>query len=196
MANKPLDTTLLDRAIIFAVRAHAGTERRGKGFPYIVHPMEAVEIVATMTPDQELLAAAVLHDTVEDTDVTIEEIRTEFGERVASFVAAESDEPHQRPDSVENWHDRKQAAINRIARASRDAKIVALGDKLSNMRAIARDYALQGDALWDLFHAKDPKDHEWHYRGLADALSELNDTFAYKEFENLINQVFPLKPSA
>ena len=196
MANKPLDTTLLDRAIIFAVRAHAGTERRGKGFPYIVHPMEAVEIVATMTPDQELLAAAVLHDTVEDTDVTIEQIRTEFGERVASFVAAESDEPHQRPDSVENWHDRKQAAINRIARASRDAKIVALGDKLSNMRAIARDYALQGDALWDLFHAKDPKDHEWHYRGLADALSELQDTFAYKEFENLINQVFPLKPSA
>ena len=196
MANKPLDTTLLDRAIIFAVRAHAGTERRGKGFPYIVHPMEAVEIVATMTPDQELLAAAVLHDTVEDTDVTIEQIRTEFAERVASFVAAESDEPHQRPDSVENWHDRKQAAINRIARASRDAKIVALGDKLSNMRAIARDYALQGDALWDLFHAKDPKDHEWHYRGLADALSELHDTFAYKEFENLINQVFPLKPSA
>lgn len=196
MANKPLDTTLLDRAIIFAVRAHAGTERRGKGFPYIVHPMEAVEIVATMTPDQELLAAAVLHDTVEDTDVTIEQIRTEFGERVASFVAAESDEPHQRPDSVENWRDRKQAAINRIARASRDAKIVALGDKLSNMRAIARDYALQGDDLWDLFHAKDPKDHEWHYRGLADALSELQDTFAYKEFENLINQVFPLKPSA
>ena len=191
MANKPLDTTLLDHAIVFAVRAQAGTERRGKGFPYIVHPMEAVEIVATMTPDQELLAAAALHDTVEDTDVTIEQIRTEFGDRVASFVAAESDEPHQRPDSVENWRARKQAAINRIACASRDAKIVALGDKLSNMRAIARDYAQQGDALWDLFHAKDPQDHEWHYRGLADALSELRDTFAYKEFENLINQVFP-----
>ena len=190
MANKPLDTELLDRAIVFAVRAHAGTERRGKGFPYIVHPMEAVEIVATMTRDQELLAAAALHDTVEDTDVTIEQIRTEFGERVASFVAAESDEPHQRPDSGENWRARKQAAIDRLAHASRDAKIVALGDKLSNMRAIARDYALQGDALWNLFHANDPKDHEWHYRGLADALSELRDTFAYKEFEYLIHQVF------
>ena len=143
-----------------------------------------------MTPDQELLAAAALHDTVEDTDVTIEQIRTEFGERVASFVAVESDEPHQRHDSVENWHTRKQAAINRIANASREAKIVALGDKLSNMRAIARDYAQQGDRLWNLFHSKDPKDHEWHYRGLADALSELRDTFAYREFENLINQVF------
>ena len=188
--NKPLDTTLLDRAIIFAVRAHAGTERRGKGFPYIVHPMEAVEIVATMTSDQELLAAAVLHDTVEDTDVTIEQIRAEFGERVASFVAVESDEPHQSRDSVENWRARKQAAIDRLASASRDAKMVALGDKLSNMRAIARDYATLGDQLWNLFHAKAPKDHEWHYRGLADALSELRDTFAYREFENLINQVF------
>ena len=91
MANKPLDTSLLDRAIVFAVRAHAGTERRGKGFPYIVHPMEAVAIVATMTSDQELLAAAALHDTVEDTDVTVEQIRAEFGERIASLVASESD---------------------------------------------------------------------------------------------------------
>ncbi len=86
MANKPLDTAFLDRAIIFAVKAHAGTERRGKGFPYIVHPMEAMEIVATMTPDQELLAAAALHDTVEDTSVTIEDIRAQFGDRVASLV--------------------------------------------------------------------------------------------------------------
>ena len=190
MANKPLDTTLLDRAIVFAVRAHAGTERRGKGFPYIVHPMEAVEIVSTMTNDQELLAAAVLHDTVEDTDTTIEQIRAEFGFRVASFVAAESDEPHQSRDSIENWRARKQAAIDRLACSSHDTKIVALGDKLSNMRAIARDYAQQGDALWNLFHAKDRKDHEWHYRGLAESLRELQDTFAYKEFEQLINQVF------
>ena len=84
-----MNTELLDRAIIFAVKAHAGTERRGKGFPYIVHPMEAMEIVATMTPDQELLAAAALHDTVEDTDVTLEEIRENFGERVAMLVAHE-----------------------------------------------------------------------------------------------------------
>jgi myo-inositol-1(or 4)-monophosphatase len=190
MANKLLDTELLDRAIVFAVRAHGGTERRGKGFPYIVHPMEAVEIVATMTSDQELLAAAALHDTVEDTDVTEEQIRAEFGERVASLVAAESDEPHEHRDSIDNWRARKQAAIDRIAAGSRDAKIVALGDKLSNMRAIARDYAIQGDELWKIFHSKDRKDHEWHYRGLAESLRELQDTFAYQEFEQLIKQVF------
>ena len=190
MANQPLNTELLDRAIIFAVRAHAGTERRGKGFPYIVHPLEAVEIVATMTPDQELLAAAALHDTVEDTDVTVEQIRAEFGDRIAALVAAESDEMPEGIPEEESWHARKQAAIDRLSRASHDAKMVALGDKLSNMRAIARDYAVQGDALWNIFHAKDPKDHEWHYRGLAGALSELSGTFAYQEFVQLIEQVF------
>ena len=190
MANKPLDTQLLDRAIVFAVHAHAGTERRGKGFPYIVHPMEAMEIVATMTPDQELLAAAALHDTVEDTDVTIEQIRAEFGERVAALVEAESDEVVEGVREEDSWHARKQLAIDRLARAPYEAKMVALGDKLSNMRAIARDYAVKGDALWSLFHAKDPKDHEWHYRGLAESLKELSDTFAYQEFISLINQVF------
>ncbi|MBO4427523.1 MAG: bifunctional (p)ppGpp synthetase/guanosine-3',5'-bis(diphosphate) 3'-pyrophosphohydrolase [Bacteroidales bacterium] len=190
MANKPLNTDVLDRAIVFAVRAHSGTERRGKGYPYIVHPMEAVEIVATMTKDQELLAAAALHDTVEDTDVTVEQIRAEFGDRVADLVASESDTFEEGVSEEDSWHSRKQAAIDRLSKASREAKMVALGDKLSNMRAIARDYAVQGDALWNLFHAKDPKDHEWHYRGLADALRELDGTFAYKEFVSLINKVF------
>lgn len=188
--NNPIDTSLLDRAIIFAVKAHAGTERRGKGFPYIVHPMEAVEIVSTMTPDQELLSAAALHDVVEDTDVSIDEIRAEFGDRIAGLVAAESDTFEEGVSEEDSWHARKKAAIDRLAAAPYDAKIVALGDKLSNMRAIARDWAVQGDSFWNIFHAKDPKDHEWHYRGLAESLRELEDTFAYKEFISLIDKVF------
>ena len=190
MANKALNTAVLDRAIIFAVKAHSGTERRGKGYPYIVHPIEAVEIVATMTADQELLAAAALHDTVEDTDVTVDQIREEFGDRVADLVASESDTFEEGVSEEDSWHTRKQAAIDRLSKASFEAKMVALGDKLSNMRAIARDYAVQGDALWNLFHVKERADHEWHYRGLAGALRELEGTFAYKEFDNLINQVF------
>ncbi len=190
MANQKLDTGLLDRAILFAVRAHSGTERRGKGFPYIVHPMEAVAIVATMTSDQELLAAAALHDTIEDTDVTVDTLRAEFGDRIAGLVAEESDVLIEGQSEQESWHERKQTAIDRLCGASHDAKMVALGDKLSNMRAIARDYAMQGDALWNLFHVKERSEHEWHYRGLARALKELEDTFAYREFSELINQVF------
>ncbi len=195
MANKYMDTDLLDRAIVFAVQAHHNTERRGKGFPYIVHPMEAVEIVATITPDQELLAAAALHDTIEDTDVTVEQLREAFGNRVAELVHSESDQLDGEVftggnNEEETWHARKQAAIDRLAAASHDAKIVAMGDKLSNMRAIWRDYQQKGDTLWQIFHVKDKASHEWHYRGLAASLSELNDTFAYQEFVRLIDEVF------
>ena len=188
--NKYLKTDLLDRAIVFAVRAHHDTERRGKGFPYIVHPMEAMEIVATITSDQELLAAAALHDTIEDTDVTVEDIRREFGDRVAELVHAESDRFTEGVSEEDSWHDRKQAAIDRLSNASHDAKIVAMGDKLSNMRAIWRDYQTKGDELWNIFHVKDKASHEWHYRGLAQSLSELKDTFAYQELVRLMDDVF------
>lgn len=190
MANKPLDTALFDRAARYAIEAHAGTERRGKGFPYILHPMEAAAIVATITPDPEILAAAILHDVIEDTDRTVEDLRREFGDRIAEMVAAESDNPMAHLSEEASWHARKQAAIDRLARAPHDSKIVALGDKLSNMRAIARDYEEIGDAIWNLFHTKDKKEHEWHYRGLAGSLSELSGTAAYREFSDLIDQVF------
>lgn len=189
MTHNHFDSELLDKAIITAVKAHAGTERRGKGFPYIVHPMEALEIVATMTSDQELLAAAVLHDVVEDTDMTIEQIKEMFGERVAKLVETES-EPCEAGSAEVSWHKRKQAAIDRLAKASYDAKIVAMGDKLSNMRAIYHDYLQIGDKLWNRFHTTDPKEHEWHYRGLAESLSDLAGTYAYAEFTKLIDNVF------
>ena len=190
MANNPLDTSLFDHAVTFAVKAHSGTERRGKGFPYIVHLMEAVEIVATITPDQELLAAAMLHDTVEDTPITVADLRREFGERIASIVEAESDVRNEGESEAESWHRRKQEAIDRLTAAPLEAKIVALGDKLSNMRAIARDYAEIGDNLWKLFHVSEKEEHEWHYRGLAHALKDLEVTPAYREFVYLIEEVF------
>lgn len=191
MANRPLDTALVDAAIRFAVDAHAGTERRGKGFPYVLHVLEAASIVASMSPDPELLAAAVLHDTVEDTDVTPDQIRAQFGDRVAALVEAETDRLFAVEDESKTWRARKQAAIDRIAAATRDAKMVALGDKLSNMRAIAMDYRRQGDALWTLFHAPGGRaDHAWHYRGLAASLAELKETDAYREFSGLIEEVF------
>lgn len=190
MGNKPCDTKLFDRAAKFAIEAHAGTERRGKGYPYVVHVMEAASIVATITNDPELLAAALLHDVVEDTDYTPEDIRKEFGDRVASLVVAESDVAIEGVPEEESWHARKQAAIDRLAATSHDGKIVAMGDKLSNMRAIARDYDEQGDKLWSIFHTSDPKEHKWHYEGLAQSLSELEGTEAYKEFVELIHHVF------
>jgi (p)ppGpp synthase/HD superfamily hydrolase len=186
--NGRLDTSLLDRAILFAVQAHAGTERRGKGFPYIVHPMEAMAIAATMTADQEILAAAALHDVVEDTEVSLDEIRSLFGERVARLVDTESDHFAGDPD----WRTRKEESLKRLRQASRDEKIVALGDKLSNMRAIARDYTSEGESFWDRFHIKDKSVHGWRYHALLHAFSDMSDTYAFQEFKFLVNRIFPL----
>lgn len=185
-----IDSRLLDKAICYAVRAHSGVARRGKGFPYVVHPMEAVAIVATMSEDQELLAAAALHDVVEDTETTIEDIRREFGERVARLVDNETEKPVAGKSEKASWHERRLAAIERLAHCDRDSKIVALGDKLSNMRQIYRDYKVVGSELWNRFHETDPREHAWHYRGLLNSLGELRGTEAFAEFERLVNEVF------
>ena len=181
-----MDTSLFDRAAQYAIEAHRGTERRGKGFPYIIHPMEAAAIVATVTNDPEMLAAAILHDTVEDTDTTIEQIEALFGPRVAHLVQIETAEKGA------SWRERRQAQLDRFRMADRDCKIVALGDKLSNLRAIALDYRALGDTLWGRFHAQGgKKDIEWYYRGLASALDELADTAPHREFLALIEETFP-----
>lgn len=190
MGEKKMDTSFLDKAIIFAVNAHSGVERRGKEFPYIVHPLEAVTIVATITNDQELLAAAALHDVVEDTKYTEEDIRKEFGDRVAKLVASESDIVIEGKSEADSWQERKQYAIDRLKKLDRDGKIVAIGDKLSNARAMLLDYRSLGEDLWKKFHVTDPKLHKWHYEGLLDSFSEINDTFAYEEFKEIVEKLF------
>ncbi len=185
--NNPLETGLFDKALKFAIEAHSGTERRGKGYPYIIHPMEAAAIVATFTNDQAMLAAAVLHDTVEDTDTTIEQLRTLFGERVALLVQLET----APQDPSLSWRERKTAQVKQLASAPYDSKVVALGDKLSNMRGIALDHQQIGDEVWKRFHAPNGKsDVEWYYRSLAEAMKELDGTLPYQEFVKLQEETF------
>lgn len=181
-----MDTDLFDRAAKFAIDAHRGGERKGKGYPYILHPMEAAIIVSALTTDSEMLAAAMLHDTIEDTNVTIEQIRSEFGDRVAELVHLETSPlPHDAP-----WRDRKQAQADLIAAAPLDSKIVALGDKLSNLRAIVADYRQIGDVLWQRFKAPDGKeDILWYYTILANALNPLADTPPYEEYLKLLEEI-------
>ena len=188
--NPDFKTDLVDRAIVFATCAHAGTGRRGKNIPYIVHPLEALAIVATMTDDPDLLAAAVLHDTVEDCGVTYEDLARKFNRRVADLVKSETCARTDAEGRELSWKERKERDMVALSRSTREEKIVAMGDKLSNMRAIARDVRAQGDAFWNLFRVKDKAVHAWRYRGLRDALSDLADTAAYREFGALVQTVF------
>ncbi len=182
----------IDKAINFAVKAHSGSFRKGTQTPYIVHPMEAMVIVATMTNDADVLAAAVLHDVVEDTPTTIEDIRCEFGDMVAQLVGAESEDKREDLPAESTWRVRKQETLDYLRdKATREEKMIALGDKLSNIRAMNRDYAELGDKLWKRFNQKDKAEHAWYYGTIAELLApELGETFAHREYVELVNRVF------
>lgn len=181
---------LLNNAIIFATKAHHGQTRKGNNIPYILHPLEAVAIVGSMTTDEYVLAAAVLHDVVEDTRFTIDDIRKLFGEQVAFYVAAESENKREDLPAADTWKIRKEETLNHLMFAPVEIKMITLADKLSNIRAMYRDYLMLDDDLWNRFNQKDPKEHHWYYQGIATCLTELKDFPAYQEYCELINKVF------
>ncbi len=188
--KKSLNTDIIDKAVKFAVNAHSGQQRKVNNVPYIVHPMEAVTITATMTCDQELLAAAALHDVLEDTSVTEETVRKEFGDRIADLVVSESEPQYPELPRSESWALRKQYALEHLENASREVKMVTMGDKLSNMRAIWRSYLIEGDKLWEAFNVTDATVQEQYYKNLLKAFKGLEDTFAYMEFAALIKNMW------
>ena len=168
---------MIRKAAEFAAKAHEGAVRKGSRIPYIYHPMEAAVIVAQMTEDEEVIAAAYLHDVLEDTAVTAEQLEEEFGGRVLALVSAETE------DKSLSWRERKQAAIEHLKTASRE-------EKLSNMRSTARDYMAEGEHVWQRFNEKRRECHQWYMAGMLEGLKELEDTTAYQEFRQLFHFVY------
>ena len=185
-----VDSSLIDSAIIYATEKHKNVERKGNGIPYIIHPLEAMAIVATMTKDHELIAAAALHDLIEDTDVTYVDIEKRFGKRIADIVANESQNMLPGYKENESWIETKKRALEHLKASSLDCKIIALGDKLSNIRAMYHDYKDLGDKFWSRFRESDPRLHKWRYNELTKCFKGLEDTYAYMEFKKLVELTF------
>ena len=188
-----IDTGIVDKAVRFAAEKHSGSPRKGSEVPYIVHPMEAAAIVAGITGDQELIAAALLHDTLEDTGTTYEELAEAFGKRVADLVAGESEDKQAGKPAKETWKDRKQKTIDELKEAGYESKLLVLADKLSNIRAMERDLEEKGDKLWDRFNQKDPRMHAWYYGSIAEILAadpDLKDTQACREYVQRVKATF------
>lgn len=180
----------IQEAIIFATLKHEGQKRKGTEIPYIVHPMEVMQILTALNCDENVIIAGILHDTLEDTDATPDEIRQLFGADVLAIVLTESE------DKSKTWKERKQATIDRVKTDSAETKIVCFADKLSNVRSMARDKRAIGAELWKRFNS-DKESIAWYYRGIADGLKNASAAcdcckFArlYKEFTETIDFVF------
>ena len=182
---------LVSEAIAFAVKAHDGMRRKKSDAPYILHPMEAAVIVGTMTDDQNLIAAAALHDVVEDAGITLEEIKEKFGQRVWELVQSETEDKREELPPAQTWRIRKEESLAVLKNTDDIAVLMVwLGDKLANMRSIYRDFKVEGHEMWQRFNQKDPNQQAWYYRSIATLTERLSDTSAWLEYKTLTELVF------
>lgn len=179
--------SILHDAIRFATEKHEGQFRKGTMMPYIVHPIETMQILHSMNSNAELLMAGVLHDTMEDADVSYDELELLFGETVANLVSAHSENKEL------TWEERKETEIQDTIHAPVILKKLVLADKLANLRSIARDYTAIGDELWKRF-TKGKEQQAWYYSEIQDALWDMQNypesKDAYWELVALYKDVF------
>lgn len=194
-----LDEDLVRKAVYFATKAHCnainektgkigqirkGTEdENGVGIPYIVHPFEVWAILKENGCSTNVQVAGLLHDTLEDTGVTPEQIEKEFGPEILALVQTESE------DKSKSWEERKGTTLAKLANAHDETKLVCLADKLSNVRSMAYDLRLVGEKLWSRFNR--PKENlAWYYRGIAEALKSMSYMKIYKDYVQTVEEVF------
>ncbi len=190
---------LVDKAMNYAAMAHKGTTRKASKTPYIVHPIEVTHYVREILDELEvdkdtyynILAAAALHDVVEDTKYTADDIRATFGDEVTALVASETEDKMRHLPSSQTWHIRKQGFLNHLGDASLGAQIIALADKTANALDLAEEKALEGEHMWDKFNEKDPLEHKWYFDTIASILEKpLGQTKVYRLYVDTLNKIF------
>ncbi|MCL4111215.1 UNVERIFIED_CONTAM: hypothetical protein GTU68_043128 [Idotea baltica] len=165
---------MIEKALKFATQAHEGQLRKYTGEPYIVHPIAVSKIVEGVTDDEDMIVAALLHDTVEDTDVTLEMVEENFGLRVATFVENLTD--ISTPDQG-NRATRKQIDLDHTAKATPEAKTIKLADLIHNTGSITKY-----DKKFAAVYIKEKK-------ALLAVLSE-GDKGLYKKALHLVNSYY------
>jgi (p)ppGpp synthase/HD superfamily hydrolase len=152
------ESELIGKALEMAERAHAGQTRNGSGgMAYIHHPVAVAELLAAHGFDESTVAAALLHDVVEDSDTGIDEIAAGFGQRVADLVAALTED-----ESIEPFERRKKAHRRHVEKVGGDALAIYAADKLSNIRVLRRALASEGESAGEEFEAPlDVKERVW-----------------------------------
>ena len=175
-------------AIEFATKAHKGQFRKGTNIPYIIHPIGVGKILLEHECSEDVVIAGILHDTIEDTSVTIEAIEKIFGGKIKKIVEGASE-----PNRKDTWKNRKKHTIKYLRTAPVDVLFVSCADKLDNIRAIKEDYAQIGNKLWARFN-RPKKDQKWYYQSLAksffNSTKDIPNRTLFKVFAKSVNTFF------
>ena len=157
MSDVTVLTDRFDRALLYATHVHGGQRRKGTSTPYVAHLLAVAATVLEYDGDEDLAIAALLHDSVEDQGgkARLEDVRNQFGDRVAQIIEACSDSlvDTGKGESKGHWRERKEAYLKHLRKADTDILRVSLADKVHNARAILRDLRNPeiGERIWSRF---------------------------------------------
>lgn len=154
---------MIDQAIIFATKAHEGQRRKVTNSPFILHPLAVGCLLADAGESEAVIVAGILHDTVEDTEVTLAQIKETFGEVVANYVDGCSE------NKALSWEERKQATIDALAEASREVCLVTCADKIHNLQGSIDGIQEQGKDFFASFN-RGYASQKWYYESIRDVL--------------------------
>ncbi len=164
-------TKRLDHGLRVASIAHDQNKqyRRGGKIPYIVHPFGAMLIASTVTEDEDVLIACLLHDVLEDVPSSIyskEQLKSDFGERVLRFVEDVTKDPN-----LKTWQETTLSYLNHLKDSAQpESLIVCAADKIQNMTSINIDYQNVGNNIWDIFTTKSKADQIWFFGEIYNTL--------------------------
>jgi (p)ppGpp synthase/HD superfamily hydrolase len=174
---------MINEAFLFAYQAHKGQVRKD-GLPYIAHPVEVAMELARNGADEPLIAAGYLHDTIEDANVTQDQLMAKFGKEVTDLVAKDSE------DKSKSWEERKEETLQQLHQPNdKNFKMLICADKLSNLRSLKEALKKDGDATWSRFK-RGPEKQAWLYREIVKALASLDGMPMYEELRRLTDEIF------
>lgn len=177
--------SVIQEAINFAAKKHQGQYRKGTEIPYITHPFAVGMLLQKAKCSEAVIAAGILHDTIEDTKTTYEELTKHFGVQIANLVRAASEHDKSLP-----WHVRKQNTIDQLKDASFEEVQVITADKLHNLQSIMADLASVGEQVWKRFNHGKPDQH-WYYASIVRELAPRSKEFILiRELEQEVKNVF------
>ncbi len=156
---------IIEKAIEVAAKAHEGQVRKLSAVPYITHPFTVGMILQQAGYSDEIISAGILHDTVEDTELTHADIENMFGKEVATLVAGATE-----PEKAVPWEERKEHTIEILQTASKDICVVVCADKIHNLRTMKYEIGIKGDNIWERF-ARGKDKQEWYYREVLKNIS-------------------------
>ncbi|WP_033828919.1 HD domain-containing protein [Bacillus andreraoultii] len=180
--------SIVEKAIEIAAKAHDHQYRKTSKLPYIIHPFSVGILLLQHGYSDIIVAAGILHDTVEDTELTLDEIKLAFGETIAHIVRGASEENKQL-----SWEERKQATLDHLPNESYEVCLVVCADKLHNIRSIRRELEIEGEKVWNRFNRGRDK-QAWYYRGIVRCLREkLDGEELFSQLAKEVEEVFTEK---